>query len=141
MNPTIGVTTTTPCDEWEGGLRHGYGQIRVGKKSLGTHRLVMMQEVGHLESWQYVCHRCDNKKCIRLDHLFVGSQTDNMRDRDVKGRNYETQKTHCPSGHEYTAENTFTYKEGWRKCRICHRLHGAKSKQSARQQLLKEQAK
>jgi hypothetical protein len=45
--------------------------------------------------------------------------------RRLKSRyNYQTRKTHCPKGHEYTAENTRYYaaKNGsiWRRCRACH---------------------
>ena len=103
----------SPCDDWEGSLNTttGYGQVYLGKvngrsKFVGAHRLVMMQEVGHLERWEFVCHRCDNRKCINLDHLFVGSHSDNARDMVAKGRQHQQVKTHCPSGHEYTEENT-----------------------------------
>ena len=145
MNPDIGVKPTTPCDEWVGAHVKEYGQIRLNKKAFLVHRIVMMQEVGHLERWQLVCHMCDNPRCIRLDHLFVGTAKDNMRDMNVKGHNHQTFKTHCPSGHEYTSKNTYTYPNNRRSCRSCHRLANAKyqmkKRQSVSQQLLKEQRK
>ena len=101
------------CDEWEGSIcsSTGYGQIYIGSvdgkfKTIGAHRLVMMQEVGHLESWQFVCHTCDNRKCINIEHLFVGTHADNARDMVAKGRQHQQVKTHCPKGHEYNEENT-----------------------------------
>jgi len=140
MNPDIGAKPTTPCDEWEGGLFwNGYGRVIVNRKNFKAHRLIMMQEVGHLDSWQFVCHRCDNRKCIRLEHLFVGSAGDNARDMTAKGRHHQTQKTHCPQGHKYNADNTYISPKGERRCRACNRIDDAKHYQSASQQLLKEQ--
>ena len=145
MSPDIGVKPTTPCDEWEGTLVKGYGRIVVGGKKLVAHRFVMMQEVGHLTRWQLVCHRCDNSKCVRLDHLFIGTPKDNMQDKVAKGRSNEQLKTHCPKGHEYTEENTYIDKRKWRICRTCHRHkcreYQTKKRQSVSQQLLKEQSK
>ena len=96
------------CDEWEGWIcsSTGYGQIKIDGVKVGVHRLVMMQEVGHLDSWQFVCHTCDNRKCINIEHLFVGTHADNARDMVAKGRNHQQLKTHCPQGHKYTKENT-----------------------------------
>lgn len=34
----------------------------------------------------FVCHACDNPRCVRVDHLFIGSAHDNNRDRALKGR-------------------------------------------------------
>ena len=142
MNPDIGVKPTTPCDEWEGLLwPNGYGKLAINRKSFSAHRLVMMQEVGPLGRWQFVCHRCDTPKCIRLDHLFVGSPTDNMRDKGAKGRQHQTIKTHCPHGHEYNADNTYKDPNGGRRCRTCNRMRAFKHSRSVRQQLMKEQAK
>ena len=143
----IGVKPTTPCDEWEGSFFQstGYGRIWVGGKDLHTHRIVMMQEVGHLERWELVCHRCDNSKCVRLDHLFIGTPKDNMHDMVAKGRHHGQLKTHCPKGHEYTKENTYIDKRKQRLCRTCTLRrcseYRAKKRQSESQQLLKEQSK
>ena len=138
MSPYIGVKPTTPCDEWVGSLNSsGYGHLRVAGKVLKAHRLVKMQEVGHLERWEFVCHHCDNPKCIRLDHLFIGNQSDNMHDMHRKGRHSVMPKTHCPTGHEYTEDNTYMDNTS-RKCRICNR-HKCREYQDKKRQAAKQQ--
>lgn len=57
-----------------------------GKKSLLAHRVAYELANGPIPSGQYVCHRCDNPRCVRPDHLFLGTQTDNMQDMARKGR-------------------------------------------------------
>ena len=52
---------------------------------------------------QYVCHSCDNRACCNPAHLWTGDTRDNAVDAVVKGRHYQTRKTHCPRGHELPA--------------------------------------
>lgn len=42
--------------------------------------------VGKLPSKLFVCHRCDNPPCCRIDHLFLGSPSQNIQDALLKGR-------------------------------------------------------
>ena len=126
----------TECDEWEGGFSsNGYGSITIAGVGLNVHRLVMMQEFGHLERWQFVCHTCDNKRCINLDHLYVGTPAENMRDKSIRGRHENSMKTHCPRGHEYNSTNTKIIASGSRWCRECGRIrtrnYYAKKKEQA----------
>src|SRR5690349_13950224 len=56
-----------------------------GKQWLAS-RLAYTLGVGPIPDGMCVCHHCDNPRCIRLAHLFVGTQKDNMNDMRRKGR-------------------------------------------------------
>lgn len=56
------------------------------KKQYRAHRFSWLLHFGHIPNGQCVLHRCDNPKCVRPDHLFLGSRADNNLDRDNKGR-------------------------------------------------------
>lgn len=82
------VRSETGCWLWTGCKdNHGYGQlaIRQGLK-IRSHRISYELFVGEIPEGQFVLHKCDNPACVRPDHLFLGSQKDNMRDMDQKDR-------------------------------------------------------
>ena len=64
--------------------KRGYGYFRVGKQMRRAHRFIFEETHGQTE--QFVCHRCDNPSCVRVDHMFVGTHEDNMADMKAKGR-------------------------------------------------------
>ncbi len=76
------------CWEWIGAqIPKGYGQIRyIKRRQILTHRLAWEELSGPIPDGLYVCHHCDNPPCVRLDHLFLGTQADNMEDMMLKGR-------------------------------------------------------
>jgi hypothetical protein len=113
----------TGCWLWKGPSksRFGHGQFRV--KFGGTrnaHRLSWMFHKGPIPAGQVVCHRCDVPACVNPEHLFIGTQADNMRDMIAKGRKkYAPKKTHCVNGHAFTPENTFHAPNGTQRCKRC----------------------
>lgn len=74
------------CWEWVRFIQRGYGQINRGGVKWGAHRWIWTQVYGDIPKGLYVCHTCDNKKCINPEHLFLGTQLDNMKDMYAKGR-------------------------------------------------------
>lgn len=53
-----------------------------------AHRFSLSLKIGRpLKSNELACHKCDNPSCVNPNHLFIGTHTDNMKDRSEKGRN------------------------------------------------------
>ena len=74
------------CWEWSGSKDPcGYGRIKSLGKLLSVHRVAYELWVGSVED-NSVLHKCDNPSCFNPDHLFLGTQTDNMKDMTKKGR-------------------------------------------------------
>ncbi len=74
-----------PCWVWTGYIRQdGYGSIQVLDRSELAHRVSYTLNIGPLILW--ALHKCDNRPCVRPDHLFEGDATTNMRDAMGKGR-------------------------------------------------------
>lgn len=84
--------TESGCWEWEGATyRGGYGHFRMlveGKwKMYKAHRFSYeYHKNASLKSNDFVCHACDNPKCVNPSHLFVGNAKDNSDDKIKKGR-------------------------------------------------------
>ena len=118
----------TPCWEFQGAKdQDGYGKIRVGDEIERAHRLSFMCKHGPIESGMVVRHKCDNPPCCNPEHLFLGTNEDNLKDMARKGRaqRWNAAKTHCPRGHAYDEENTYVKKRGGvpygRGCKTCER--------------------
>lgn len=82
------VNKTKTCWEWTGALNHcGYGTFWFNNKTVHAHRLSwVIANNRHVPKGKLTLHKCDNPKCVRPDHLFIGTQRDNVYDCLNKNR-------------------------------------------------------
>jgi hypothetical protein len=117
------VEKSGECWLWTGArLQKGYGSIRIANRAFSTHRVAMALNGAIPPDDMAVLHRCDNPPCVRPEHLFLGTQADNMADMIKKGR-YQKFDDKCPQGHLYDEQNTYIYmpRRGHRQkvCKAC----------------------
>ena len=81
------VVKRNSCWEWMAGRSvFGYGQCRFRGKDWQAHRASWVMANGNIPEGMHILHRCDNRACVRPDHLFLGTQADNNHDMMRKGR-------------------------------------------------------
>jgi hypothetical protein len=130
------VDSATGCWLWTGGkTKDGYGLMAVPgtRKLVYVHRLAFELFNRELASGECALHKCDVRNCVRPDHLFGGTRTDNAADKVAKGRQRGKVWATCKRGHEWTPENTGHDWRGDRFCRICSRAGYKRRRQRAKQ--------
>lgn len=81
------IDPVTGCWNWIKSCDgQGYGQFWSGSKLMRSHRWAYNYYKGNLSQNLCVCHKCDNIKCVNPDHMFLGTQDDNLKDMTNKGR-------------------------------------------------------
>lgn len=132
------VRKTPKCWEWIGTTNGKYGTFRINnpRSNVYAHRYSWFLSNGeHPDKFKHVCHHCDNVLCVRPDHLFIGTQGENLSDMWNKGRGYsffrsnpDWQKnnprplrTHCSKGHALIGDNLVRHalRRGRLACRVC----------------------
>lgn len=100
------VRKTKTCWDWSGTImesRGGYGYFRMNGRMFRAHRFSWKLAKGEIPEGLFVLHKCDNAKCVRPSHLFLGTHKDNMDDMVAKGR-----ATGCPSKGEAASRSKLT---------------------------------
>ncbi len=94
----------------------GYATAKFKGKSIRLHRYVFELAKGSpIADGMMIDHMCRVKRCINPAHLREVTPKINSTENIVR-----VQKTHCPQGHEYNAENT-KIRRGAKECKVCHR--------------------
>lgn len=84
------VQKSDACWEWTAALMGsiGYGNFWLEGRPVLAHRFSYELAYGRIPDGMQVLHKCDNPKCVRPEHLFLGTQADNMRDKVKKSRQW-----------------------------------------------------
>jgi hypothetical protein len=122
------VDKSDGCWLWTGAVESwGYGYMNNRRserppRRVRVHRLSWELANGPIPEGLWVLHTCDTPACVRPDHLFLGTVTDNNRDAARKGRYVRQQSVMaCPQGHPLTPDNLRPCTaDKKRQCRLCH---------------------
>lgn len=113
------------CWIWTGCVNGGgYGQISAGgpRRMIPAHRVALLLDGTDVPLGKYVLHKCDNPPCVNPRHLFVGTNSDNMKDMVAKGRGPGL-KAECRRGHPFKGDNIIPLENGWQRCRACRNAY------------------
>lgn len=86
------VRKTRGCWYWEAATvskdpQVAYGVFWYQRRNHRAHRMSWTLTNGEIPEGMHVLHKCDNPRCVKPDHLFIGNRSDNMQDSANKGRN------------------------------------------------------
>jgi hypothetical protein len=81
------VDKTEKCWIWTGSKNYfGYGTANWKGLPSRAHRISWIIHFDKIPKGMHILHKCDNPSCVNPKHLWIGTHTDNMRDRQAKGR-------------------------------------------------------
>ncbi len=126
------------CWLWVGTNRRGYARMSIGGKDRSVMRWALPILGRTVMAEQVLRHTCDVVECVNPAHLIVGTQDENIRDRDERGRHAARRVTHCPRGHSYEEHGSRRgHSRYCKKCsrdtaRAAYRAIRARAKEAAR---------
>jgi hypothetical protein len=111
------------CWMWMGRkIKTGRGYFQARCKRMIASRVSYSIYIGIIPAGVCVLHKCDHPGCVNPSHLWLGTQLENIEDRDNKHRNRLSHPT-CIHGHYFTEANTghYTDNKPYRTCKTCRR--------------------
>ena len=110
------IDPITGCWLWKFSISSwGYGYFKLNCKVIYAHVYFYENKFGKIPDSFVLDHIiCNRRSCCNPDHVVPKTSGKNAS-------RYQTEKTHCPQGHEYTENNILRYKNGYRVCRQCTR--------------------
>jgi hypothetical protein len=78
---------STGCWQWIANNNGRYGKLKVNKKFINAHVISYQMHKGNLDN-KWVLHTCDNSMCVNPDHLYLGSCSDNQKDRYQRSKRF-----------------------------------------------------
>lgn len=112
----------TDCWRWTATLNGcGYGSFSFGAKTVLAHRAAYELFVGPIPDGLEIDHLCSQRDCVNFRHLEAVTRTENVQRTARRAALRDSDRTHCPAGHELTPDNVKMSAQGTRSCRQCHR--------------------
>ena len=115
------VWKTEGCWFWTASVdRNGYGQFRLGTRTVKAHRAAYEELIGAMPEGLEPDHLCRQRRCVNPAHIEMVSHRENIL-RGLAPSAVHARKKCCPKGHAYDEANTRITPDGKRICRTCHK--------------------